>query len=129
MIRMAMRALHFFSLNHKHRVLASHLSPQCLDAFHTAEESTMLDVESFFFLLALECTEAEKAKATEASPSLGRCRDSSVLWAHNQHSAGWYNPPQLKKCVCQRAAFHDTVCSSGKISLLWSCDYLCVCFL
>lgn len=52
----------FFLLNHKHTVLASHLSPQCLDAFHTAEEPTMLDVERFFFLLALVCTEAEKLR-------------------------------------------------------------------
>lgn len=121
----------FFLLNHKHTVLASHLSPQCLDAFHTAEEPTMLDVERFFFSFGTCMYWGRKAKATEASPSLG-AGETAQCFGHiiNTQPAG-INPltPSHLKEMCVRAAFHDTVCSSGRISLLWSCDYLCISFL
>ncbi len=76
----------------------------------------------FFSLLAHVCTGAEKAKATEAPPSLG-ARETAQCFGHviNSQPAGIYPLPSRLREMCARAAFPDVVCSSGRISL-WSCD-------
>lgn len=103
MIRTAWTAL-IFSVNHKHAVLTSQRSHQCLDALRTAEKPTMCDMDRAFFFLPHVCSEArgEKiAKATWAPPSLGAGRDSSLLWAHNQGSAGMNTPTITQRNLCE----------------------------
>lgn len=48
MIRTAWTAL-IFSVNHKHAVLTSQRSHQCLDVMRTAEKPTMCDMDRAFF--------------------------------------------------------------------------------
>lgn len=81
----------------------------------SAEEPTMPDVESCFFW---HINYMQSSKASEAPQSLG-AGETAQCFGHIINS-------QLARLahreMCVSAAFHDIVCSSGRISLVWSCD-------
>lgn len=63
-----------------------------------------------FFCLTHSLYWGRNAKATEAPPSLGTGETAQRFWAHNQQSAGWYNPPSssernARECVSWHSVF------------------------
>lgn len=108
MIRTARTAL-IFSVNHKHAVLTSQRSHQCLDTLRTAEKPTMCDMDGAFFFWHMYVLRPRGKKRLLGLHQRWVPGETAQCFGHTISAQLAWTPPPLRREICVRGAFYDTV--------------------